>query len=128
MLKGKRDLECGAGLTDDALECLDLLDGPLMLVRAAQERHGFEQPTAVDTRLAGLVQAWGFGLTWDELLEAAPLVDEGDVARLVRRTIDVLRQLERAPGVRPAVYHTAREAAELLERPPVADVLDADSE
>ena len=48
-------------------------------------------PCELDDRLAGLVEAWASGVTWQELLGCK--LDEGDLARLLRRTIDLLAQV-----------------------------------
>lgn len=39
-----------------------------------------------------MVEAWASGLTWRELMMDCPM-DEGDLARLLRRTIDLLAQV-----------------------------------
>jgi len=46
----------------------------------------------VDTRLAGLVEAWASGVAWDQVVRDSS-IDEGDLARLLLRTADVLRQV-----------------------------------
>jgi superfamily II RNA helicase len=49
-------------------------------------------PCELDDRFAGLVEAWASSVTWQELLNNSKL-DEGDLARLLRRTIDLLAQV-----------------------------------
>ena len=46
----------------------------------------------VDLRLAGLVEAWAAGATWGQIMDDSTL-DDGDVARLLMRTSDLLRQV-----------------------------------
>jgi superfamily II RNA helicase len=44
-------------------------------------------------RGAGLVEAWAGGMSWSQAT-ADCSIDEGDVARLLSRTVDLLRQVE----------------------------------
>jgi hypothetical protein len=46
----------------------------------------------MDTQFAGMVEAWAAGVTWKELMADCGM-DEGDVARLLRRSIDLLAQV-----------------------------------
>lgn len=46
----------------------------------------------MDTQFAGMVEAWAVGVTWKELTTDCGM-DEGDVARLLRRSIDLLAQV-----------------------------------
>lgn len=49
-------------------------------------------PVEMDTQFAGMVEAWAAGVTWKELMADCGM-DEGDVARLLRRSIDLLAQV-----------------------------------
>ena len=51
----------------------------------------------VDLRLAGLVEAWAAGATWGQIMDDSTL-DDGDVARLLMRTSDLLRQVGGGAG------------------------------
>ncbi len=46
----------------------------------------------MDLRRAGLVEAWAAGATWNQIMDDSTL-DDGDVARLLMRTADLLRQV-----------------------------------
>ena len=50
-------------------------------------------PVELNTEFAGLVEAWAAGVTWKELMDDSEM-DEGDVARLLRRSIDLLAQVK----------------------------------
>ncbi len=50
--------------------------------------------TAVRPHMAGLVEAWVGGSDWDQVTKDCSL-DPGDVARLLSRTADLLRQVSR---------------------------------
>lgn len=51
-----------------------------------------QMPCDLDDQLAGLVEAWASGVSWKELMMDCNL-DEGDLARLLRRAIDLLTQV-----------------------------------
>lgn len=46
----------------------------------------------MDSQFTGMVEAWASGLTWKEIMMDCAM-DEGDLARLLRRTIDLLAQV-----------------------------------
>ncbi|UCG20923.1 MAG: DEAD/DEAH box helicase [Deltaproteobacteria bacterium] len=67
---------------------------------------------------AAAIYFWIRGATWDELLATSGL-DEGDLAMLIYRTADSLRQLEGLTQTHPRLAASATEAIELLLREPV---------
>jgi superfamily II RNA helicase len=46
----------------------------------------------LDKRFAGIVEAWASGVSWQELIEHSGM-DEGDAARLLRQTLDLISQV-----------------------------------
>ena len=83
-----------------------------------QSRHGIAIPAWLEVELSGLVEQWAYGRDWQELWENASL-DEGDIVRLLRRTIDVLSQIPQIPHVSNALKENAKEAMGLLRRFPI---------
>ena len=88
----------------------------------------WNEPLAVDLRLAGLVEAWASGCSWDEAAagvrgDGGLGLDDGDVARLLARTSDLLRQVVHAGegALLPHLRATARSALRAMDRPPVSD-------
>lgn len=49
-------------------------------------------PCCLDSQFSGMVEAWASGLTWKEIMMDCAM-DEGDLARLLRRSIDILAQV-----------------------------------
>ena len=66
----------------------------------------------------GLVEQWALGGDWQELCENTSL-DEGDLVRLLRRTVDILWQIPQTPGISGYLITTAKEAIALLKRFPI---------
>jgi superfamily II RNA helicase len=73
--------------------------------------------------LMGLVEQWALGVAWTELCANTSL-DEGDVVRILRRTVDILSQIPHVPTVPDALKRNAIRAIQLLDRFPVNEVVD----
>ncbi len=84
----------------------------------AQSHRDINIPVWLETQLLGLVEQWAMGLEWQELLENTSL-DEGDLVRLFRRTIDLLWQIPQIPRISTILVIRAREAISLLKRFPI---------
>ena len=50
------------------------------------------------TEVGGMVECWAGGVSWRELCRDTSL-DQGDLCRMLRRTVEVLRQIPSAYGV-----------------------------
>lgn len=72
--------------------------------------------------MAGLVEAWAGGASWSQLT-ADSNVDGGDVARLLNRTVDLLRQIQHCQTVGTTMRTAAREAVKSMSRIPITDVV-----
>ncbi|CAM9173266.1 unnamed protein product [Choristocarpus tenellus] len=79
-----------------------------------------EQPVRLDGSICGLVEGWANGCTWKELMESTSL-DEGDLCRILRRSLEMLGQIPSLPGVPGVLKDRAREAAAAIDRFPVSD-------
>jgi superfamily II RNA helicase len=67
---------------------------------------------------AGTIHAWASGMPWEKVLELFGVTD-GDLAMLVVRTADNLRQIASLKEVYPKISRTAREAVEIILKEPV---------
>jgi superfamily II RNA helicase len=68
--------------------------------------------------LVGLVEQWALQVDWTELCDNTSL-DEGDIVRVLRRTLDVLSQVPHVPYLDPNLRTTARDARDLMNRYPI---------
>ncbi|TVQ47901.1 MAG: DEAD/DEAH box helicase [Gloeocapsa sp. DLM2.Bin57] len=75
-------------------------------------------PVLLETQLMGLVEQWALGLEWDELCEMTSL-DEGDLVRLLRRTIDILWQIPQITMLSLQLRENAQETLPMLKRFPL---------
>jgi superfamily II RNA helicase len=81
-----------------------------------------DYPAWLDYELTGLVEQWALGMEWTELCQNTNL-DEGDIVRLMRRTIDLLYQIPHVPHLPAQLYKAAKQAGQLIDRFPVNEVI-----
>ncbi|XVE84976.1 hypothetical protein DITRI_Ditri17bG0054800 [Diplodiscus trichospermus] len=103
------------------LNVITLLDEQRNSFQQLQEKHGVEIPCCLDSQFSGMVEAWASGLSWRELMMDCAM-DEGDLARLLRRTIDLLAQIPKLPDIDPLLQKTAKTASDVMDRPPISEL------
>lgn len=91
----------------------DAIEGLLQL----KARHGFEVPQ-IQFWPAVALYVWAGGAPWEEVIRLTS-VDEGDLAMLVFRTADNLRQIASLQQTHPVLAGKARRTLERLLREPV---------
>ena len=103
------DLWSGFPSTAKAEEALHDLAGIRRELLRAQERSQVVIPAWWEPELMGLVDAWARGAAWSDLIANTSL-DEGDVVRVIRRTIDLLAQIPYCMATSNQLKHTASKA------------------
>lgn len=88
-----------------------------------QRRYQVALPVWLEYELVGLVEQWALGVEWTELGKNTSL-DEGDVVRMLRRTVDILSQIPYVPNVADSLKRNAVRAIQLLDRFPVNELVD----
>jgi len=88
-----------------------------------QRRYDVALPIWLEYDLVALVEQWALGVEWLELCANTSL-DEGDVVRLLRRTLDLLSQVPHVPHLPETLQRNARRATQLLDRFPVNEVVE----
>ena len=88
-----------------------------------QRRYNVALPIWLEYELVALVEQWALGAEWLELCANTSL-DEGDVVRLLRRTLDLLSQIPHVPYLSPGLQRNAYRATQLLDRFPVNEVVE----
>ncbi|NEQ49101.1 MAG: DEAD/DEAH box helicase [Leptolyngbya sp. SIO3F4] len=86
-----------------------------------QRRYQVALPVPLEWNLIALVEQWALETEWNELCQNTSL-DEGDVVRILRRTLDILSQIPHVPFLPSSIKSNARQAAYLLNRFPVNEV------
>lgn len=106
--------------TSDALHSMEKTRRNLVRV---QRDHGLEISTNTTTVLAGLIEFWcNPDVIWEDMLKQTNM-DEGDIIRACRRTMDLLRHIKNAPYIDKDLNKLAGAAFDLMDKAPVREEL-----
>ncbi|MEM7591077.1 MAG: DEAD/DEAH box helicase [Cyanobacteria bacterium P01_A01_bin.83] len=83
-----------------------------------QRRHGVSLPVWREYELVGLCEQWALGMDWQDLCDSVSLA-EGDIVRMLRRTVDVLSQIPQIPNISSTLSNNAQEANRMMKRFPI---------
>jgi superfamily II RNA helicase len=108
---------------EPVLEALAGLRGIRRQLFQVQRRYHVALPVWLEFELIGLVEQWALGIEWTALCASTSL-DEGDVVRILRRTVDILSQIPYVPNVPDSIKTNAVRAIQLLDRFPVNEMVD----
>ncbi|HEY9760925.1 MAG TPA: DEAD/DEAH box helicase [Trichocoleus sp.] len=112
------DSWCGFSLSSTAIEALESLRGIRRELFQQQHRRHVVVPVWMEYDLVGLVEQWAEQADWATLGQNTNL-DEGDVVRMLRRTLDFLSQIPHVPYISDKIRGNARLAMESMNRFPV---------
>ncbi|MEO1560822.1 MAG: helicase-related protein, partial [Cyanobacteria bacterium J06632_19] len=110
-------------LSDEVADALASLRPIRRKVFQLQRRYGAALPVWLEFELITLVEQWALGMDWVELCENTTL-DEGDVVRILRRTLDLLSQIPHVPHLPQEIKRNAQRATQLIDRFPVNEVVE----
>ncbi len=105
------------------IDVFNELDGLRKLVASQQNKFHIEIPIYLETELTGIISEWARGKKWKDLVFNTSL-DEGDVVRIIRRSIDVLSQVQYCIGVSNKLKSNAKLALKAINRFPVSESND----
>lgn len=103
------------------INVISVLDEQRSSLLQLQEKHDVDVSCCLDSQFCGMVEAWASGLTWREMMMDCAM-DDGDLARLIRRTIDILAQIPKLPDIDPVLQGNAKTASDILDRPPISEL------
>ncbi|MBW4558544.1 MAG: RNA helicase [Trichormus sp. ATA11-4-KO1] len=110
-------------LSHEVVDALAKLRGIRRQIFQLQRRYGVTLPIWLEFELIALVELWALGTPWIELCNNTSL-DEGDVVRILRRTLDLLSQIPHVPHLPQSLQRNAYRAMQLIDRFPVNEVVD----
>ncbi len=105
------------------IDVFNELDGLRKLVASQQNNFHIEIPIYLEIELTGIISEWARGKKWKDLVFNTSL-DEGDVVRIIRRSIDVLSQVQYCIGVTNKLKSKAKLALKAINRFPVSESND----
>ncbi|MCC5635849.1 RNA helicase [Nostoc sp. CHAB 5844] len=110
-------------LSEEVAEALAKLRGIRRQMFQLQRRYNVALPIWLEFELIALVEKWALGMEWTELCGHTSL-DEGDVVRILRRTLDLLSQIPHVPHLPEVLQRNAYRAMQLIDRFPVNEVVE----
>jgi superfamily II RNA helicase len=111
------------GISENTLEALEAVRSIRRQLFQQQRRRQILLPVWFELDLIGLVEQWALGTDWLELCENTSL-DEGDVVRMLRRTLDFLSQIPHIPHAPRELKDNAVRAMQLLDRFPIKEMIE----
>ena len=87
-----------------------------------QYKYEVMMPLWLEDGLIGLIEKWSLGVKWLELCQNTSL-DEGDLVRMLRRTLDLLSQIPHVPHIPDSLKQNAIRAIQLIDRFPVNELV-----
>lgn len=102
-------------------DAFDKLKALSRQVLKSQRNHKVDKATDIFPQIAPIVEEWAKGGEWETVTSLTNL-DDGDIIRCLRRTLDLIKQISHAPNINPEIATLAKEAIPVLEREPVLEV------
>jgi superfamily II RNA helicase len=93
----------------------------LRKVWKAQKNHNVDTLILLNPQMSPYIEFWTQGGEWDELVKGLD-IGEGDLVRIFKRSIDLLRQLTVIPNVPNRLAKTASIAIECINRDPISEI------
>ncbi|MBW4440481.1 MAG: DEAD/DEAH box helicase [Plectolyngbya sp. WJT66-NPBG17] len=110
-------------VSNPVLEALSELRSIRRQLFQLQRRYQVALPVWLEDEMIGLIEQWALGTDWVELCSNTSL-DEGDVVRILRRTLDLLSQIPHTPHLSQPLRANAIRAIQLLDRFPVNESVE----
>jgi superfamily II RNA helicase len=110
-------------VSNEVAEALAKLRGIRRKMFQLQRRYNVALPIWLEFELISLVEQWALGMDWIELCDNTSL-DEGDVVRILRRTLDLLSQIPHVPYLSESLRRNTYRAIQLIDRFPVNEVVE----
>lgn len=97
---------------------LNLIKNIKRSIDKSQKENGVETPMYINSYYSSMIEMWVNGAEWESILDQVEM-GEGDIVRIFKRTVDVLRQLCVINDIPEALVYTAREAIDGILREPI---------
>ncbi len=117
------DLWCNDKPSSKAIEVFNELEIIKKLISVQQSKYNIETPLYLEKNLTGIIYEWAKGKKWKEVIFSTSL-DEGDVVRIIRRTIDILSQIQFCVGLSNKLKNNAKLSLKMINRYPVSESND----
>lgn len=105
-------------LSHPTRKALNQLKNVRKKIAIVQRDYDIDTEMYINSYYSPLIEMWVEGLSWEELTGMTQS-SEGDVVRVFKRTIDILRQIANAQYINPQLNETAKEAIKAILKEPI---------
>lgn len=105
-------------LSHPTRKALNQLKNVRKKIAVVQRDYDIDTEMYINSYYSPLIEMWVEGLSWEELTGMTQS-SEGDVVRVFKRTIDILRQIANAQYINPQLNETAKNAIKAILREPI---------
>lgn len=105
-------------ISQEVRKTLNLIKNIKRNLDRIQKDNDIETPMYINSYYSSMIEMWVNGAEWETILDQVEM-GEGDIVRIFKRTVDVLRQLCVISDVSESLVFTAREAINCILRPPI---------
>jgi superfamily II RNA helicase len=91
-------------------------------VNKLQRDFSVDIPVQFSSVFCQLTQAWAQGASWEDISSNSK-IDEGDIVRVLRRTLDICRQIQRAPSMNEKLVNLCMQAEQLIARDEIKEAI-----
>lgn len=105
-------------LSPKVRKTLNLIRNIRRKVDKVQKNNNVDEPMYINSFYAPLIEMWVNGAEWQSIIDEVD-IGEGDIVRIFKRTVDVLRQLCTIDNIPDWLVFTAREAIDSIQREPI---------
>lgn len=105
-------------ISQQVRKTLNLIKNIKRNIDKSQKDNGVETPMYINSYYSSMIEMWVNGAEWDSILDQVEM-GEGDIVRIFKRTVDVLRQFCVINDIPEALVYTARAAIDGILRPPI---------
>jgi len=110
----------GYQTSDTVLEVVDELQARADTLTSSQYTAGVDFPVTIEAGVCSIVEAWAGGEEWGALVANTSL-DQGDIYRILRRSLELLRSITSVPYVSRGVQRRAAAGVRAMNRYPLSD-------
>lgn len=94
----------------------------LKKVQRAQRKNNVICDLLLNIQLSGATETWASEAEWETVV-AQTSMDEGDIVRTIKRTVDIMRQVVHAPYINPDLTQNCDIALKAIYREPIVEIL-----
>lgn len=105
-------------LSHPTRKALNQLKNVRKKIAVVQRDYDIDTEMYINSYYSPLIEMWVEGLSWEELTGMTQS-SEGDVVRVFKRTIDILRQIANAQYINSQLNETAKDAIKAILREPI---------